>query len=141
MSRQLRQMALEKFGEHETMALAAADKEGNVDCAPVFFAFDEECRLYFSTASTSQKAGFLAKNAKVSVCMDDAKQSGVQLHGRATRLFGKEADAAKAMLLERHPKVARWFENPNLQFFRITPEDCFVINFAWGSDWRVPVPL
>ena len=141
MSVPLKQMVLEKLAAYDTMAVAAADLEGNVDCAPVFFAFDPEGRLYFGTAPTSQKASHLAGNPRISVSMDDRTQSGLQLRGRADKLAGAEAEAAKARLLERHPKVARWFENPQLHFFRMTPEACFVINFAWGSDWRVPVPL
>ena len=65
---------------------------------------------------------------------------GVKLRGRAVRISDTaEAMAARNALLTRIPSIEPFFKNPNILFYRLVPEKRYLINFAWGVDWRVEV--
>jgi hypothetical protein len=76
--------------------------------------------------------------------MDDGGQSmmGVQVRGTAQPMSDATSISdARRRLTERHPSIAEFFASPDLLFFRIEPSECYVINFSWGVDSRLPVQL
>ncbi len=125
------------------MAIATAGRDGSVSCATVFYAVDHAGRLYFGCSGATLKARHLSENPRIGIAISDggATLAGVQVRGRAVLLAGAaEVDAARRQLAARHPDVAAFYAEADLLFFRVEPEERFLINFAWGIDSRLRVP-
>jgi uncharacterized protein YhbP (UPF0306 family) len=139
-----KQLLFEYLAKYRTMSLATSDGAGDVNCATVCYTFDDSARIYFACSSKTLKARHLGQNARVGVTMDDGGQSmmGVQVRGTAQPMSDATSISdARGRLTERHPSIAEFYASPDLLFFRIEPSECFVINFSWGVDSRLPVQL
>jgi uncharacterized protein YhbP (UPF0306 family) len=132
----------EYLGKFTTMAIATVNNGSGLDCSTVYYAYDEAGNIYFVSDRDTNKAKAIAENNKFAAAMNDGGTSamGVKIKGRATRLDDPaEAMAARSALLTRIPAIEPFLANPGIQFFRLIPEKRFLINFAWGVDWRVEV--
>lgn len=129
---------IQALDRYATLCVATADTTGTVDCASVFFAHDGNT-LYFATAAGTTKADNLGRRANVAMATDDRNTTGVQLRGLARALQGGAAAEARRLLLERHPKIEKFLDKPGTVFFAVKPTERFLINFAWGVDWRLTV--
>jgi hypothetical protein len=140
----LRTLYFNYLERYRAMALATANPTGTVNCSTVFFAYDEGGRLYFAASGETLKARNAIANPSVGAAMDDggATPLGVQVRGRAELLAdGPLVEDARERLRRRHPTVGHHLDKPGMRFFRVTPTECFLINFSWGVDWRERVPL
>jgi len=128
---------------YRAMAIATADRAGNVSCATVFYAIDHAGRLYFGCSGATLKARHLIENPRIGVAISDggATLAGVQIRGLAVLLTGAaEVDDARRCLAARHPEVGAFYSEADLLFFRVEPEERFLLNFSWGIDSRLRVP-
>jgi uncharacterized protein YhbP (UPF0306 family) len=140
----LRQLYFNYLERFRAMALATASATGSVNCSTVYFAYDDAGRLYFAASGETRKAKNATSNPSVAASMDDggATPLGVQIRGQA-ELLSDDPDVTEARirLKRRHPTVGDFLDRPGMLFFRVTPTECFLINFSWGTDWRERVPL
>lgn len=138
----LQNLYVEYLSKYNSMALATGGGAGGVDCATVYYAHDSEGAIYFVTDKSTGKAKNLAASKQVALAIDDGGSSamGVKVRGTVEQITDpKQMLVVREMLISRIPALAPFMENPNLQFFKVLATRRFLINFAWGIDWRVEV--
>ena len=65
---------------------------------------------------------------------------GLQIRGTATELEHEDDIAdCRTRLQEGHPDFFDFYDDLRIAFFRLVPTQRFIINFAWGFDWRQEV--
>jgi uncharacterized protein YhbP (UPF0306 family) len=138
MKRNLTKLFVDYLDKQKTMALATSGPAG-VDCATMFYTYDTDGTIYFSTDAKSVKAKNLDHNSRVALVCDEGAKSptGVQIRGRATELKSRPViTRIKRMLTQRHPAIEQFLSNPDLRYYKIVPDEKYLINFSWGVDWR-----
>jgi nitroimidazol reductase NimA-like FMN-containing flavoprotein (pyridoxamine 5'-phosphate oxidase superfamily) len=125
-------------GQH-LMALATVRSDGYPQATMVNYIHDG-LRLYFAADATSQKAGNIKINAKVSVAIasetaDFYKLRGLSLSGLAKRVADKQRVEELCLRLFRRLPQSRRFvpEDPKqLATFEIEPIAISVVDYASG---------
>jgi pyridoxine/pyridoxamine 5'-phosphate oxidase len=143
MERDLRLLFSEYLTKFKTMAVATSSKEGVVDCATVYFAVGDQGRIYFATTTGTVKLKNIEMNSSVAACFSDdgLSATGLQVRGTVQEVTNKiMVTAIRSLLKGRDPRIAAYLERPDIRVFEITPKERFLINFAWGVDWRNAVP-
>jgi general stress protein 26 len=128
MEEALRSKILEVLRRHHTMTLATIRPDGYPQATTVNYIHDD-LTLYFATDATSQKAGNIKLNNKVSVAIaseaqDFYKLRGLSMSGIATRVDEKQrAEELSLRLFQAFPQSKRYVpEDPNqLSVYEITP--------------------
>jgi pyridoxine/pyridoxamine 5'-phosphate oxidase len=143
--RELQEHFKKQLSSYVTMALATADGRGFVDCATVYYAFDDSGIIYFASDTVGvRKIVNLRENNRAAAVMDDGGRTarGIQIRGRVEELLHPAAaDNAKKLLEARVPSIGEYLRKPSVRFFRLIPGERYLINFAWGLDWRRQVPF
>lgn len=143
MERDLRLLFAEYLTKFKTMAVATTSSDGIVDCATVYFAIGEQGRIYFATTAGTVKVKNIERNPSIAAAFDDdgLTATGLQVRGTVQEVTNKVmATAVRSLLKARDPRIAAYLERPDIHIFEITPNERFLINFAWGVDWRNAVP-
>jgi hypothetical protein len=137
----LKELWLEYLAAYQTMSLATS-KGGVVDNSSVYFAFNAEGDVFFASDSGTAKVKNLRDNGAYCATMNDGGVSprGIKTYGKAIELDADAAARANRLLVERIPAIKPFLQRPNVAYFRLQPAKRFLINFAWGVDWRVEVP-
>jgi hypothetical protein len=52
-----------------------------------------------------------------------------------------QAARTRELLEARIPAIHDFLKKPSVRFYRLIPGERFLINFAWGVDWRRQVPF
>lgn len=139
--RDIKTLFAQQIDSYRTMALATSSASGIVDCATVYFAHDKD-GIYFATDRFTVKAANLSANRKVAAALNDGgvHATGIQIRGTAEELTNPMAVVrAKMMLTNRIDGIGSFLSNPNVKYYRFKIEESFLINFAWGVDWRSKV--
>ncbi|MBW2532184.1 MAG: pyridoxamine 5'-phosphate oxidase family protein [Deltaproteobacteria bacterium] len=130
----------EYIKKYTTMALATASPSGDLDCSTVYFALLEDGNLVIATDTTTSKAANMDLSGRFAATLDNGTPMGVKMNGTAEKLGHPDTVlATRSALLERIPAIKPFFDNPNIAFFRLSPDQRFVINFAWGINWKLSV--
>jgi uncharacterized protein YhbP (UPF0306 family) len=139
MDEALRSKILEVLRRHHTMTLATIRPDGYPQATTVNYLHDD-LTLYFATDATSQKAGNIKLNNKVSVAIADQTQDfyklrGLSMSGIAARVSEKEGAGKLALRLFRAFPESRRFvpEDPRqLAVYAITPVAIALVDYASG---------
>jgi len=139
MDEALRSKILEVLQRHHTMTLATIRPDGYPQATTVNYVHDD-LTLYFATDATSQKAGNIKLNNKVSVAIADRTQDlyklrGLSMSGIAARVSEKEGAGKLALRLFRAFPESRRFvpEDPRqLAVYAITPVAIALVDYASG---------
>jgi general stress protein 26 len=139
MDEALRSKILEVLRRHHTMTLATIRPDGYPQATTVNYLHDD-LTLYFATDATSQKAGNIKLNNKVSVAIADRTQDfyklrGLSMSGIAARVSEKEGAGKLALHLFRAFPESRRFvpEDPRqLAVYAITPVAIALVDYASG---------
>jgi len=139
MDEALRSKILEVLRRHHTMVLATIRPDGYPQATTVNYIHDD-LTLYFATDATSQKAGNLRLNNKVSVAIasetqDFYKLRGLSMSGIAKRVSDKQRSEELALRLFRElPRSRRYVpQNPKqLAVYEITPVAIALVDYASG---------
>ena len=125
------------LSSHHVMTLATVRPDGFPQATPVNY-LNDGLTIYFGTDATSQKAGNIRLNDKVSAAITgeaDAayKLSGVSLSGTAKRVT--EIDRLhelRVRLFRRLPDVKRLANGERLAVYEITPVAISLIDYTSG---------
>ena len=142
MAHDLQATDVEYVDRHRTMSLATTDGRGAVNNATVYFTREDSGALVFGAQAGTTKARHIEANPAIGITMDDggATAVGVQIRGRAVEIVDtEERDRVRALLQKRHPAAAAFYDQDSVRFFRVQAVERFLINFAWGVDWRQKV--
>ena len=136
----LKELWLEYLEAYQTMSIATRSQKG-LDNSSVYFAFERDGAIVFASEATTGKVDNLRDNGEFCATMNDGGTSprGVKMRGRAVELKGDDAAKANSLLVKRIPAVKPFLNRPNIAYFRLEPSKRYLINFAWGVDWRVEV--
>ena len=142
MTKVLKSLYLEYLEKFKLMTLATADLSGKPHASSILYVYDEKGDLYFCTLSDTRKVRNLREHNRVSVAMaNDQTRIGIQLDGIVEELTEPRAAKIRTKLQARHPDSAPFFDNPLVVTFRLKPEECSLLNFSWGIDFRKRVTL
>jgi general stress protein 26 len=130
---------LEVLRHHHTMTLATIRPDGYPQATTVSY-IHEDLTLYFATDATSQKAGNIKLNNKVSVAIasenqDFYKLRGLSMSGIATRVDEKQrAEELSLRLFRALPQSKRYVpEDPKqLAVYEITPVAMALVDYTSG---------
>ena len=139
MDEALRSKILEVLQRQHLMALATIRPDGYPQSTTVNYIHDDLI-VYFATATTSQKAGNLKINNKVSVSIVDQGQDfyklrGLSMSGTAARVDEKQrAEEFVSRLYGRFPQSRRFVpEDPKeLAVYEIRPVAIALVDYASG---------
>jgi nitroimidazol reductase NimA-like FMN-containing flavoprotein (pyridoxamine 5'-phosphate oxidase superfamily) len=139
MDEALRSKILEVLQRQHLMTLATIRPDGYPQATTVNY-INDDLTLYFATDASSQKAGNIKRNNKVSVAIVDRAQDfyklrGLSMSGTAARVSDKEqANDLALRLFRRLPQSRRFVpEDPaSLAIFAITPVAIALVDYAAG---------
>ena len=139
MDEALRSRILEVLGRQHIMTIATIRPDGYPQATTVNYIHDDLI-LYFATGATSQKAGNIKLNNKVSVAIVDRAQDfyklrGLSMSGTAARVQEKEkAEELVVRLFRRLPQSRRLVpEDPKeLAVYTIRPVAIALVDYASG---------
>lgn len=139
MDEALRLKILDVLQRHHTMTLATIRPDGYPQATTVNYIHDE-FTLYFATDATSQKAGNIKLNNKVSVAIASEEQNfyklrGLSMSGIATRVADKRrAEELSLRLFQALPQSKRYVpQDPKqLAVYEITPVAIALVDYTSG---------
>ena len=139
MDEALRSKILELLQRHHMMTLATIRPDGYPQATTVNYIHDD-FTLYFATTATSQKAGNIKLNNKVSVAIasetqDFYKLRGLSMSGIATRVGEKQRAGELSLRLFRALPQSKRFvpADPNeLAVYEIRPVAIALVDYASG---------
>ena len=139
MDEALRSRIFEVLRRQHIMTVATIRPDGYPQATTVNYIHDDLI-VYFATAATSQKAGNIKLNNKVSVAIVDRakdfyKLRGLSMSGTATRVQEKQrADEFALRLFRRLPQSRRFVpEDPKeLAVYEIRPVAIALVDYASG---------
>ncbi|MEZ5785010.1 MAG: pyridoxamine 5'-phosphate oxidase family protein [Xanthobacteraceae bacterium] len=135
----LKSKIIEVLQSHHTMAIATVRADGYPQATTVNYIHDA-FTLYFAADASSQKAGNIKLNNKVSVAIasgdqDFYKLRGLSMSGTATRIVDeRRADELALQLFRALPQSKRFVpEDPKqLAVFEIKPVAIALVDYASG---------
>jgi hypothetical protein len=125
-------------GRFGALATHSVDRPGFPFASFALFALDPKGRPVFLLSALAVHARNLAADPRASLLVSegDAQASPrVTVLGRAAKLSGAEAGAARASYLERHPQTKAWAAFGDFALWRLTPEDAYVVAGFASAGW------
>jgi uncharacterized protein YhbP (UPF0306 family) len=138
------QAAIASFlAAHSTLTLATAGADGQPMAASLFFASDNDLRLFWTSSAGSRHSQNLARQPRAAASVHNETWSwteiaGVQLEGTAAVVLpGPARDAAQALYLAKFPFAAQFQrELERSDFYVLTPGWVRWIDNAQGFGHR-----
>ena len=127
------------FLENLMTVISTVSESGQPQSALIGFAEDEAGNLYFQTKETSRKAANLQISNKVSFVIgwDVASLTTLQYQGSAERVTSEtEISAFKQRFINKKSPAAQYLENPDVQFYKVTPTWLRYSNYKENSVWE-----
>lgn len=118
---------------HTTLSLATCH-DGRPWSTDLFYASDDDCRLYFISSVTTRHSKHIAANPRVSVsisrqCADWKDIRGLQLDGVASVVSETDRDAVVEIYLAKFPALKKLHQASEIfrifresSFYRVSPE-------------------
>ncbi len=119
--------------------ISTVSESGQPQSALVGFAEDEDNNLYFQTKETSRKAANLQLSNKVSFVIgwEVASLTTLQYQGTAERVTSEtEISAFKQRFIDKKSPAAQYLENPDVQFYKVTPTWLRYSNYKEQQVWE-----
>ena len=135
----LKKEILSILDDANDMTIATVREDGYPQATTVSYV-DDGLTIYFGCAASSQKAGNLARNSKVSLTVNLPYTSwndirGLSIGGRAERVTDpQEVNQASQLMFQRFPQIARYApaELEDIVLFRVNPEVISVLDYRKG---------
>lgn len=130
--------ALLKAGSSGALSTHSLEKPGFPFASLALYALDERGRPLFLLSGLAVHACNLAADARASLMVaegDTQASARVTVVGRAVRLSGEQADAARATYLARHPGAKAWAAFGDFALWRLDPEDAYVVGGFGSAGW------
>ena len=140
MDEALRNRILGLLEQHRKMTLATLRPDGWPQATTVGYANDD-LTIYFLCGHDSQKAANLARDARVSLTIDDdtaqvMEITGLSMAARAQLVVDPaEAEKALQLMMQRYPAQHVPLPMPepsNVHIFRVTPTVISVLDYSQG---------
>ncbi len=119
--------------------ISTVSESGQPQSALIGFAEDESGSLYFQTKESSRKAANLQLSNKVSFVIgwDVASLTTLQYQGNAERVTSEtEISAFKQRFIDKKSPAAQYLENPDVQFYKVTPTWLRYSNYKQQQVWE-----
>lgn len=116
----------------------SAEKPGYPFASLALYALDEAGRPLFLLSGLAVHARNLAADPRASLMVaegDGQASARVTVIGRAVRLAGAEAEAARSSYLSRHPAAKAWASFADFAPWRLEPEDAYVVAGFGSAGW------
>lgn len=116
----------------------SVERPGYPFASLALYALDERGRPIFLLSGLAVHARNLAADARASLMVaegDTQASARVTVIGRAVRLSGEQADAARASYLARHPGAKAWAAFGDFALWRLEPEDAYVVAGFGSAGW------
>lgn len=120
-----------EFIEKQTLTvIATVDKAGNKpESAVIGFAENEKLELFFGTSIKTRKYKNIQENKNVSFVIGwDGRVGTVQYEGVVEELVGEVAKEAAALLVKKNPYSAKFAQDPDHRYFKVTPRWVRIFN-------------
>jgi putative heme iron utilization protein len=130
--------ALLEAGRSGALSTHSAERPGFPFASLALYALDERGRPIFLLSGLAVHARNLAADPRASLMVaegDTQASARVTVIGRVVRLSGEPADAARASYLARHPGAKAWASFGDFAFWRLEPEDSYVVAGFGSAGW------
>lgn len=125
-------------GTAGALSTHSADRPGFPFASLALYALDSEGRPLFLLSGLAVHAKNLAADPRASLLVtegDTQASPRVTVLGKAVKLSGADADAAKAAYLARHPQSKAWAAFGDFALWRLEPEDAYVVAGFGSAGW------
>ncbi|MDD5304771.1 MAG: pyridoxamine 5'-phosphate oxidase family protein [Elusimicrobia bacterium] len=127
-----------KAGASGALSTHSAEKPGYPFASLALYALDDAGRPLFLLSGLAVHARNLAADPRASLMVaegDSQASARVTVLGRAEKLSGAQADAARASYLARHPEAKAWASFGDFALWRLEPEDAYVVAGFGSAGW------
>jgi putative heme iron utilization protein len=127
-----------KAGGSGALSTHSVEKPGFPFASLVLYALDERGRAIFLLSGLAVHARNLAADARASLMVaegDGQSSARVTVVGKAVKLSGGEAEAARAAYLARHPGAKAWASFGDFSLWRLEPVDSYVVAGFGSAGW------
>lgn len=147
----IKETILEFLNSHHTMSLSTS-KDDRPFAASLFYANDQ-FTIYFLSSFSSQHAQNLSQNPHVAITINQDYSEwrmikGLQIRGKAYRVFEEELPVAVNVYSEKHPFVKLILEDrrfspkvADVQFFKVIPETIRFIDNEIAFGYKVEIQV
>lgn len=125
-------------GRAGALATHSAEKPGFPFASLALYALDGAGRPLLLLSGLSVHARNLAADPRASLMVaegDGQASARVTVVGRASKLSGEQAEAAKAVYLARHPGAKAWSSFGDFSLWLLDPEDSYVVAGFGSAGW------
>lgn len=133
--------AVLEAGRSGALSTHSADRPGFPFASLALYALDERGRALFLLSGLAVHARNLAADPHASLLVAEGESQAsarATVVGRAVRLEGAEADAARSAYLARHPSAKAWAAFGDFALWRLEPEDVYVVGGFGSAGWTAP---
>lgn len=130
--------ALLEAGTAGALSTHSAERPGFPFASLALYALDEKGRPLFLLSGLAVHAKNLAADPRASLLVtegDTQASPRVTVIGKASKLSGADADAARAAYLSRHPQSKAWAAFGDFALWRLEPEDSYVVAGFGSAGW------
>lgn len=137
-----RARTLVHLGRTATLATVSRKHAGHPFASLMPYAIDEQGEPLVLVSTLAIHTQNLHADARASLLVAQPGWAGdplaagrVTLMGRARRLAGDDAAAARPLYLARHPNAAYWVDFGDFAFWRLSVEDAYFVGGFAAMDW------
>lgn len=130
--------AVLKAGSSGALSTHSVEKPGYPFASLALYALDERGRPLFLLSGLAVHSRNLAADPRASLMVtegDTQASARVTVLGRAAKLSGAEADAARESYLARHPEAKAWASFGDFAIWRLEPGDAYVVAGFGLAGW------
>lgn len=130
--------ALLRSGRSGALSTHSLDRPGFPFASLALYALDEKGRALFLLSGLAVHARNLAADPRASLLVSEGGSQAsarATVVGRAAKLAGAEADAARSAYLARHPTAKAWAAFGDFSLWRLEPEDVYVVGGFGSAGW------
>lgn len=125
-------------GRSGALSTHSVEKPGYPFASMALYALDGTGRPLFLLSGLAVHARNLAADPRASLLVaegDSQASARVTVVGKAAKLTGAEAEAARAAYLARHPAAEAWASFGDFSPWRLEPEDSYVVAGFGSAGW------
>ena len=130
--------ALLEAGSAGALSTHSVEKPGYPFASLALYALDEKGRPLFLLSRLAVHVRNLAADPRASLMVaegDSQASARVTLIGKAEKLSGEQAEAARASYLARHSGATTWASFGDFALWRLEPEDAYVVGGFGSAGW------
>lgn len=130
--------AILEAGRSGALSTHSADRPGFPFASLALYALDEKGRAVFLLSALAVHARNLAADPRASLLVAEGETQAsarATVIGRAVKLAGAEADAARSAYLARHPAAKAWSAFGDFSLWRLETKDAYVVGGFGSAGW------